>query len=156
MLADATDLSPQQCTAPSDHNRALAPKDFLFGAIHPHPRETGILQGTKLFQRNVQKILVLRGNQRTNEMVGGSVELLKVVCRIVPLIENQGDALTFLSEHLVASDEIVQNPAEGDRVVLVPFVDLREKRDMKIPGDQQRSEERRVGKECRSRWSRDH
>src|SRR5437762_9018398 len=82
MLADATDLSPQQCTAPSDHNRALAPKDFLFGAIHPHPRETGILQGTKLFQRNVQKILVLRGNQRTNEMVGGSVEILKVVRRI--------------------------------------------------------------------------
>ena len=46
----------------------------------------------------------LGGDQRTNEMVGGSVEILKVVRRIVPLIENQGDALTFLSEHLVASD----------------------------------------------------
>src|SRR5205823_12986546 len=97
MLADATDLSPQQCTAPSDHNRALAPKDFLFGAIHPHPRETGILQGTKLFQRNVQKILVLRGNQRTNEMVGGSVELLKVVCRIVPRSEEHTSELQSLA-----------------------------------------------------------
>src|SRR2546430_15390243 len=99
--------------------------------IRRPPRST-LFPYTTLFRS------VLRGNQRTNEMVGGSVELLKVVCRIVPLIENQGDALTFLSEHLVASDEIVQNPAEGDRVVLVPFVDLREKRDMKIPGDQQR------------------
>src|SRR6266480_7447497 len=104
MLADAPDLAPQQCTAPRDHNCTLAPKDFLLGALHPHTRETGILQGTKLFQRNVQKILVLGGDQRTNEMVGGSVEILKVVRRIVPLIENQGDALTFLSEHLVASD----------------------------------------------------
>ena len=71
-------------------------------------------------------------------MVGRPFEILKVFLRIVPLIENQSDALTFLSEHLVASDQIVQNPAEGDRVVLVPLVDLGEQRDMKIPGDQQR------------------
>ena len=54
-------------------------------------------------------------------MVGKPFEILKVFLRIVPLIENQSDALTFLSEHLVASDQIVQNPAEGDRVVLVRF-----------------------------------
>ncbi len=64
--------------------------------------------------------------------------MLKVFLRIVPLIENQGDAVTFLSEHSVASDQIVQNSAEGERVVLIPLVDLREQRDMKIPGDQQR------------------
>ena len=80
---------------------------------------------------------MLGGHQRPNKMVGRVVQFFEVFRRIVSLIENQGDVLAFSAEHLVARDQFIQNPAEGDRVVLVALVDLGEERNMKIPGNQQ-------------------
>ena len=90
------------------------------------------------FQRNVQQILVLGRDKRANEMVRRTVQSLNVFLRIVPFIENQCNALTFLFEHLVAGDQIVQYLAKGDSIVLVSFVGLGKQRDMEIPGNQQR------------------
>src|SRR5437016_2985620 len=91
-------------------------------------------------------------------MVGRVVQFLEIFRRVVSLIENQGDVLAFPAEHLVASDQIVQNPAEGDRVVLVALVDLGEERNMKIPGNQPASWRLLVGAKApfrvaRSRYS---
>src|SRR5882762_10415737 len=70
----------------------------------PAPPRNGNPPGNETVPKECSKDLGVGWGPRTNEMVGGSVEILKVVRRIVPLIENQGDALTFLSKHLVASD----------------------------------------------------
>src|SRR5207237_8659813 len=54
MLQDAADLPPEQGAAAGDDDGALPPKDFLLRAIRSHPGESGIVQGMKLLQRNVQ------------------------------------------------------------------------------------------------------
>ena len=79
---------------------------------------------------------MLGGHQRTNKMVGRSIQHPEIFLRIVSLIKNQGDVLALPAEQPIAGDQIVQNPAEGDRVVLVSLVDLGEQRDMEIPGNQ--------------------
>lgn len=138
MLPYATDLAIEQSAASGNDDGALLPKHLFLGAINPNAFEERAFEMMKAFQGNVQKILVLCGNKRANEMVGRSVQGADVLFGVVPFIENQGNTPTLLLEHLVAGNQIVQNPAESDGVVLVSFIDLGEQRDMKIPRNQKR------------------
>jgi hypothetical protein len=137
MLAYSAELALEQRAASGNDNGALLSEHLFLGAMNSNPFEEGISQVMKPFQRNVQKILMLCRDKGANEMVRGAIQSPDVVFRIVPLIENQGDALTLLFEHLIARHQIVQHSAEGDRIVLVPFVGFGEQRDVKIPGNQQ-------------------
>ncbi len=138
MLPYPTDLAIEQSAASGNDDGALLPKHLFLGAINPNAFEERAFEMMKAFQGNVQKILVLCGNKRANEMVWRSVQGPDVLFGVVPFIENQGDTPTLLLEHLVAGNQIVQDPAESDGVVLVSFIDLGEQRDMKIPRNQKR------------------
>ena len=138
MLPYAANLSLEQSPASGDYDRAFLSENFFLRAMDPNPFKKRISEVTEPFERNGQEILVLGRNERAYEMVRRPVKRSNVFLRIVPFIENECDALTFLFEHLVAGNQIIQNLAEGDGVVLVPFVGLGKKRDVKIPRDQQR------------------
>ena len=124
MLPYATDLPMEQSAASGNDDGALLPEDLFLSVINANAFEKRTLDIMKSFQRNVQEILVLGRDKRANEMVRRTVQSLNVFLRIVPFIENQCNALTFLFEHLVAGDQIVQYLAEGDSIVLVSFVGL--------------------------------
>ena len=137
MLPYAADLPLEQSSTSSDYDRAFLSKNLFLRAMNANALEQRTFKVAEPLQGNGQKVLVLGGNKRSYKMVGRTVQGLNVFLRIVPFVENQRNALTFLLEHLVAGHEIVQNLAEGDRVVLVPFVSLGKQRNVKIPRHQQ-------------------
>jgi hypothetical protein len=137
MLPYAADLPLEQSATSSDYDRAFLSKNLFLRAMNANALEQRTFKVAEPLQGNGQKVLVLGGNKRSYKMVGGTVQDLNVFLRIVPFVENQRNALTFFFEHLVAGNEIIQNLAEGDRVVLIPLVSLGKQRNVKIPRNQQ-------------------
>ena len=64
-----------------------------------------MLEGLQTAEWKVQKIAVRSRNQRSYDVVTARDQRLKILLRVVALVEDQSDVLEILGQHAVALDQ---------------------------------------------------
>jgi hypothetical protein len=133
-LEDAL-LPSGRCRVVGENNRSLSAKNLLSCAMD--------FKLAKVFrvpaQGNGHKILMLAGGKGSYEMDLKALPLKggKILLRVVPLVEDEHQALGFLCHLVVTGGELPYGRGEESRIILVPAVDAVEDGNSEIAKNRQ-------------------